>query len=73
MPLTNRILSSPSELESFASMFASHGGKAVDFTYLRLATVRAFFRGDQLMAGYVLNARAPFRYLSWASARYPRC
>ena len=63
--LTSRILTNRSEHESFARMFESHGGNAVDLDYLCKAKVRGFFRGDELLGGYVLNARAPFRYSSW--------
>ena len=69
IPLTGRMLSSDSELESFARMFGSHGGNAVAPGYLRQAKARGFFRGDELLAGYVLNSRAPFRYSSWVPAQ----
>ena len=64
-PLTSRILISHSERESFARMFQLLGGSAVPLDYLGHAKARGFFRGDELVAGYVLNARAPYRYSSW--------
>jgi hypothetical protein len=63
--LSSRILTSRSEHASFAEMFESLGGSSVAHDYLRQAKVRGFFRGDELLAGYVLNTRAPFRYSSW--------
>jgi hypothetical protein len=65
MRLTSRILTSRSEHESFSEMFRLLGGSSVALDYLHGARVRGFFRGDELLAGYVLNARAPFRYSSW--------
>jgi hypothetical protein len=49
IPLASRMLSSDSELESFARMFESHGGNAVAPDYLRQANARGFFRGDELL------------------------
>jgi hypothetical protein len=69
IPLTSRTLSIDSELESFARTFESHGGNGVAPDYLRQARVRGFFRGDELVAGYVLNSRAPYRYSSWIPAQ----
>ena len=63
--LTSRILSSGSEHELFAEIFESLSGSGVARDYLRRGKVRGFFRGEQLLAGYVLNAFAPFRYYSW--------
>jgi len=65
MRLKRRILTSSSEHEAFARMFESLSGNTVALDYLRQAQVRGFFRGDELLAGYVVNARAPFRYSSW--------
>jgi len=63
--LTSRLLGSAAERASFARMFELHGGSAVSLDYLERAQVRGFFRGAELLAGYVLNARAPFRYCAW--------
>lgn len=63
--LTSRILTSRSEHASFAKIFESLGGSGVALDYLRQAKVRGFFRGDELLAGYVLNTHAPFRYFAW--------
>ena len=65
MKLTTRILMSATELEAFAKTFAAMGGTAVPIDYLRQARPRGFCRGGDLVAGYVLNTRAPFRYASW--------
>jgi len=65
MKLTTRILTSATELEAFAKTFEAMGGNAVPINYLLQARPRGFFRGRELVAGYVLNARAPFRYASW--------
>ena len=65
MKLTTRILTSATELEAFAKTFEAMGGTAVPIDYLLQAQPRGFFRGRELVAGYVLNTRAPFRYASW--------
>ncbi len=65
MKLTTRILTSATELEAFARTFEGMGGTAVPIDYLLQAQPRGFFRGRELVAGYVLNTRAPFRYASW--------
>jgi len=65
MKLTTRILTSVTELEAFAKTFEAMGGTAVPIDYLLQARPRGFFRGPELVAGYVLNTRAPFRYASW--------
>ena len=65
MKLTTRILTSVTELEAFAKKFEAMGGNAIPIGYLLQARARGFFRGRELVAGYVLNTRAPFRYASW--------
>jgi len=65
MKLTTRILTSATELEAFGQTFDAMGGTAVPIDYLLQARPRGFFRGRELVAGYVLNTRAPFRYASW--------
>jgi hypothetical protein len=65
MKLTTRILTSATELEAFAKTFEAMGGTAVPIDYLRQSRPRGFFRGSELVAGYVLNTKAPFRYASW--------
>jgi hypothetical protein len=68
MQLTTRILVTNAELETFSNSFRAVGGNEVSVAYLSQSKPRGFFRGDELVAGFVLNSRAPFRYASWIPA-----
>jgi len=68
MPITIKtklIENNPELLELFFTKFKLLAGNPVELNYLKRATVRGFFRNDELVAGYVFNQQAPFRLLTW--------
>lgn len=62
---TRLIRSDEQLLETFLDRFELLSGNPLDLGYLERATVRGFFKRDELVAGYVLNNRAPYRLLMW--------
>ena len=59
------------ELQFFHDFNNANGGAPVELDYLRQAKVRVFFHPnnpDVCLAGYAINTRPPFRYLSVVDA-----
>jgi hypothetical protein len=60
---TSRILTNAKDKQAFALEFTSVGGNVqIPEEYLHRAAARGFFKGDELVAGYLFNDSAPFRY-----------
>lgn len=60
---TSRILTSDMDKQAFALNFFSVGGEVqISEEYLHRASARGFFKGDEMVAGYLFNESAPFRY-----------
>jgi len=63
--LLSHIIEDDEALACFARRYSAQASASVAQAYLRRARVRAFFNSSgEMVAGYVLNCRAPFRYLS---------
>jgi hypothetical protein len=61
--LTSRILTNDTDKQAFARAYISLGGGVqIPGEYLERASARGFFKGDELVAGYLFNTSAPFRY-----------
>ena len=59
---TSRILTTDTEIRAFALYFFSVGGEVqIPEEYLYRASARGFFKGDEMVAGYLFNESAPFR------------
>lgn len=62
--MDSQLLYSHDQIRPFAEMFSSVCRNPVDIDYFGGADrVRAFFCGDHMVGGYVVNARQPLRYL----------
>ena len=60
---SSRILTDDADKRAFAMTYASVSGNVqIPEEYLRRATARGFFKNDELVAGYLFNESAPFRY-----------
>src|SRR5579864_2841158 len=67
--LTSRILTDDADRQAFALAYysvgmAMGGAFQIPEEYLRRATERGFFKDDEMVAGYIFNTSAPFRYES---------
>lgn len=68
--METQLLDSEAEIRPFAEMFSGVCRNPVDLDYFAGADrVRAFFRDGRMVGGYVVNARAPLRYLQMIPAR----
>lgn len=66
MLLSKVILKSRLELQGFKSAYTKLSGAEISNEYLEQARVVGFFDEKRvLQAGYIVNAKAPFRYLSY--------
>lgn len=60
---TSRILTNDTDKQAFALAYFSVGGEVqISEEYLYRASARGFFKGDEMVAGYLFNESAPFRY-----------
>lgn len=56
-------------LYEFQREFSGRSGNTVAMEYLQRGRVRGFYNSEgRLVSGYVVNARAPFRYRDWVPA-----
>lgn len=63
--MKSKILLSINELNIFSDRFFENSGIKVNLDYLQQGRVRAFYSDTgQMVGGFVLNGRKPFRYLS---------
>ena len=61
--LTSRILTDDTEIQAFALTYFSVGGEVqLPEEYLHRASARGFFKDGEMVAGYLFNESAPFRY-----------
>lgn len=65
--MKQRVLKTDAEREAFIAAYARRG-YPVTIDYLRQCKVRAYFDKSNIIAGYVVNAQPPFRYLGWVPA-----
>ena len=62
--MDTQLLHSDDQIRPFAEMFSSVCRNPVDMNYFSGADrVRAFYRGDRMVGGYVVNGKQPLRYL----------
>jgi hypothetical protein len=60
---TSRILTNGMDKRAFALNYFSVGGEVqIPEEYLNRASARGFFKGEEMVAGYLFNDSAPFRY-----------
>jgi hypothetical protein len=60
---TSRILTDDTEIRAFALTYFSVGGEVqLPEEYLHRAAARGFFKDGEMVAGYLFNDSAPFRY-----------
>ncbi|THU38191.1 hypothetical protein FAM09_16045 [Niastella caeni] len=60
---TSRILIDEKDKQAFALGFTSVGGNfQIPDEYLHRASARGFFKNNEMVAGYLINDSAPFRY-----------
>ena len=60
---TSRILTDDTEIRAFALAYFSVGGEVqIPEEYLYRASARGFFKNGEMVAGYLFNDLAPFRY-----------
>src|SRR5688500_14809269 len=62
--LTSRLLTNDTDKQALARAYISMGGGGgqIPEEYFDRASARGFFKGDELVAGYLFNTSAPFRY-----------
>jgi len=61
--LTSRILTNGMDKRTFALNYFSVGGEVqIPEEYLNRVSARGFFKGEEMVAGYLFNDSAPFRY-----------
>jgi hypothetical protein len=60
-----KYLISKNELISFQTEFVNRATNPLDLNYLSQSKVRGFLVRGELVGGYVLNSKGPFRYFNW--------
>jgi len=63
--ISTKIIGDLELLKLFRDRFENLSGNNLEMSYLEGASVRGFFKKDNLVAGYVVNKVAPFRLLLW--------